>query len=319
LLSLTIEFDTLHFAAKTITKQEFKMLSTSCFTKLPSFQRAFQIHYRRLSTKRLVSWSFDDAAKIGTITLESPETYNALTVEMGKEFSQVVQTVKNQLDENDINVMILQGAGKAFSAGGNLEWLQSLGDVPVHKNIDAMLSFYKSFLCIRELQVPVIAAIQGPAVGAGVGLALACDLRVTSPGPRKLGFTFSRLGISTGMGVSHFLEKAMGGPTAQVNEILLTGKFLSGEESYHHGLVNRLVDDVKSEAHALAEEIASQHPLSVRSIIQTNRQRQNEGLEAALLREAAAQATCYNRGDWGVGLKAARDKTDPIFESYHNK
>jgi len=287
--------------------------------RLPCLKSTFLSHSKKFSTKRLVSCSFDEAAKIGTITLNSPQTYNALTVEMGKEFSQIVHEIKNELDERDINVMILKGAGKAFSAGGDLEWLQSLGDVHVHKNTDAMLSFYKSFLCVRELQVPVIAAIQGPAVGAGVGLALACDLRVTSPGPRKLGFTFTRLGIHTGMGVSHFLEKAMGGPSTKVNEILLTGMFLSGEESYQLGLVNRLVNNVEDGAHTLAEEVASQHPLSVRSLIQTIRQRQNDGLEATLLREAAAQAACYNRGDWGVGLTAVRDKKDPIFDSYHDK
>lgn len=272
----------------------------------------------RFSTQPLVSWTLDEATKVGTITLESPETYNALTVEMGKDFTNAVRDIHSQLSEKNINAMVLTGAGDdAFSAGGNFDWLRSLKEAPVHKNADAMLSFYKSFLCIRDLPVPVIAAIQGPAVGAGAGLALACDLRVISPGPRKFGFTFSRLGIHTGMGVSHLLQRAVS--SAQANEILLTGKFISGEESYRLGLVNRLVDhEVKKEAHLLAGEIAAQHPVSIRTMMQTLRQRQDEGLEAALLREAFAQAACYNREDWGDGLDAILERRDPSFHDYHD-
>jgi enoyl-CoA hydratase len=275
---------------------------------------------RLLSTKPLVSWELDESTKVGTITLESPETYNALTVEMGREFSAAVRQIQSDLTEGskNINAIVLQGAGDdAFSAGGNIDWLRSLSQNPVHKNADAMMSFYKSFLCIRNLPVPVVAAIQGPAVGAGAGLALACDLRVTSPGPRKFGFNFSRLGIHTGMGVSHMLQHSLGA-SAQVNEILLIGEFLSGEEAYDMGLVNRLVDadKVKEEAQKLAHKVAAQHPLSVRSMIQTQRQRQDEGFEATLLREAYAQAVCYNRDDWGAGLDAVLERRDPIFDDY---
>jgi enoyl-CoA hydratase len=278
---------------------------------------------RLLSTKSLVTWELDELTKVGTITLNSPKSYNALTVEMGREFSEVVRTIQWELTEGvkDINAMVLQGAGDAaFSAGGDFEWLRSLRNNTVHKNADAMVSFYKSFLCIRHIPVPVVAAIQGPAVGAGAGLALACDLRVTSPGYRKFGFTFSRLGIHTGMGVSHLLRQSLGS-SAQVNEILLTGKFLSGEEAFNLGLVNRLVDvdKVKEEAQKLAQEVAAQHPLSIRSMIQTLRQQQDEGLEATLLREAYAQAICYNREDWGAGLDSVLERRDPVFDKYNDK
>jgi enoyl-CoA hydratase len=282
-----------------------------------------RILIRSLSSKSLVSWNLDEVTKVGTITLESPATYNALTVEMGQEFASSIREINSDLTtgQKDINAIVLQGSGDgAFSAGGNFDWLRSLRNNPVHVNADSMLRFYKSFLCVRTLPVPVIAAIHGPAVGAGVGLALACDMRITSTGPRKLGFTFSRLGIHTGMGVSHLLQKSLGS-SARVNEILLTGKFLSGEEAYQLGLVNRLVDSneaVKQEAINLAKEVAAQNPVSVRSMIQTLRQNQDEGLEAALIREAYAQAVCYNRGDWGAGLDAVIERRDPKFESYHS-
>lgn len=297
------------------------MMHSRCLAS--SLNRQSRALSRLLSTKPLVSWELDELKKVGTISLESPKTYNALTVEMGREFSAAIRQIHEDLTEGskNINAMVLQSSGDAaFSAGGNFDWLQSLGSFPVHKNADVMLNFYKSFLCIRTLPVPVIAAIQGPAVGAGAGLALACDMRVTSPGPRKFGFTFSKLGIHSGMGVSHLLQKSLGS-SAQVNEILLTGKFLSGEEAFDLGLVNRLVEagKVKDEAYKLAEEVAAQHPVSIRSMIQTLRHRQDEGLESTLLREAYAQAVCYNRGDWGEGLDAVLGRVDPTFDEYSKK
>jgi enoyl-CoA hydratase len=296
-------------------------MANQCCRFIRNIHRGIRI--RLLSSKSLVSWNLDEGTKVGTITLESPSTYNALTVEMGHEFASTIREINYELTtgKKNINAIVLQGSGDgAFSAGGNFDWLRSLRKNPVPTNADAMLQFYKSFLCVRTLPVPVIAAIHGPAVGAGVGLALACDLRISSTGPRKMGFTFSRLGIHTGMGVSHFLQKSLGS-SAKVHEILLTGKFLSGEEAYQLGLLNRLVDTdsaVKPEAIELAKEVAAQNPVSVRSMIQTIRQNQDEGLEATLLREAYAQAVCYNREDWGVGLDAVIDRQDPKFESYHS-
>lgn len=278
------------------------------------------------SNASLVQWSVDEATKIGTLTLNSPKTYNALTVEMGEAFEQMIHNIRRELTSGSVhvNAIVLTGSGEdAFSAGGNVEWLRGLKDNPVYENADAMMSFYQSFLCIRQVPVPVVAAIQGPAIGAGACLAIACDLRVSSRIPRCLGFTFSRLGIHSGMGGSHLLMRALGGPSAKVNEILLTGKTLSGEEAFDLGLLNTLTDEpgqVKNEATRLAEKVAQQNPLSIRSMIQTLRTQQDEGLQAALQREAYAQALCYNRNDWGEGLDAAIEKRDPVFGNYfHDK
>lgn len=276
---------------------------------------------RAFSSKPLVTWSIDESTKVGTITLDSPKTFNALTVEMGHDFQSLVHQVKKDLMDGSVHVnsIVLTGEGDdAFSAGGNVEWLRGLKQEPVYKNADAMMSFYQSFICIRQVPVPVVAAIQGPAIGAGACLAIACDLRVSSRIPRCLGFTFSRLGIHSGMGGSHLLMRALGGPSAIVNEIMLTGKVLSGEEAFDLGLVNTLAEDgqVKAEAKKLAETVARQNPLAVRSMIQTLRHQQDEGLQAALHREAYAQALCYNRDDWGEGLDAAMEKRDPIFDNY---
>lgn len=165
----------------------------------------------------------------------------------------------------------------------------------------------------------MIAAVHGPAMGAGAGLALACDLRTTSAKSKILGLHFSRLGIHAGMGGSHYLPQVISAGSGIVNEILLTGRILSGQECYDLGLANRLCDDAKGAAYELAETIAvGQHPVAVRTLVQTLRQQQDVGLEQALQREALAQAVCYSREDWGEGVNAIAAKRDPTFDPYHS-
>lgn len=119
----------------------------------------------------LVDWRLsakDD--RIGILTLQSERTYNALTVEMGHEFSQMVRNIVTKVTTGglDLRAIVLTGQGtNAFSAGGDLDWLRLLKNNPVQINSDLMLSFYNSFLCIRQVPIPVIAAINGPAIGAG--------------------------------------------------------------------------------------------------------------------------------------------------------
>jgi enoyl-CoA hydratase/carnithine racemase len=289
------------------------------------------ILWRRYSLIRhsssLVSYTVendDNDNKVGILTLNSPKTYNALTMEMGREFKALITEVEHDLQSSsNVQAIVLQGAGdQAFSAGGNLEWLQSLSHNSVHANMDLMLQFYNSFLGMRQrLPVPVIAALQGPAMGAGACLALACDLRVAaSDNTRVLGFPFSKLGIPSGMGGLYMLQQS-GLSTAQATEILLLGKTLTGEEANDLGLVNRLVpkEQVKTEARNLAKEIAQQHPVAVRSMIRSLRLGTDGGLQDALYRDAHAQAMCYNRQDWGRGLQAVAEKRPAEFDEYHSK
>mmetsp|Transcript_18352 Transcript_18352/g.42130 ORF Transcript_18352/g.42130 Transcript_18352/m.42130 type:complete len:343 (+) Transcript_18352:195-1223(+) len=340
-----------------LRSQLFRLLPAACRTsstrnfrspdsKIPS---ALSLASRTVgfSTARrcssLVSWRVeqdDNHKTIGIITLKSPESYNALTVEMGREFQSLVSRLEAELtdaesnaDTKNIGAIVLCGEGdKAFSAGGDLRWLHSLSENSVHANVDAMLRFYKSFLCVRDqIPVPVIGALHGPAVGAGACLALACDLRVAASGDRPiLGFPFSRLGIPTGMGALHLLQTVGKLSSAEAAEILLLGRTLTGEEARDLGLVNRLVsrDTVKDEAKKLAFEIArTAHPVAVRSMVRSLRLGTDGGggggggggLGDCLYKDAHAQAMCYNRRDWGEGLRAAKTRTDPVFEDYHSK
>ena len=273
----------------------------------------------------LVLFSLDEKTKVATLTLNSPSTYNALTVEMGEAFEDMITNrLVPGLKSGEINAnsLVLLGAGeKAFSAGGDLNWLKGLRSNPAHINTDNMISFYRSFLCIRDLQIPTIAAIHGPAIGAGACLATACDMRVASS-RSKIGYTFASLGIHAGMGGSHFLPLSVGRSLA--NEALLTGKVFTGKEAMEVGLVNKLAqtDDpaaVKGEGIELAKKIAQQNPLAVRTMTKSIRLKEDEGLDAALQREAYAQAMCYSRVDWGEGIDANVERRDPVFDDYFSK
>jgi enoyl-CoA hydratase/carnithine racemase len=271
----------------------------------------------------LVSWRAQD--KVGTIELHSHKTLNALTVEMGREFRSLIDQLEQEFHESsNIQAVVLCGEGtQAFSAGGNLEWLMSLHNNSFHANVDLMLQFYTSFLCMRQkIPVPIIAALTGPAMGAGACLAMACDLRVACDDTKRpvLGFPFSKLGIPSGMGGLYLLHHS-GLTTVQANEILMMGKSLTGPEALQLGLVNRVVpiDRVKREAWSMAREISVKHPVAVRSMIRNCRLEQDRGLVDALHRDAYAQAMCYARSDWGRGLEAVAQKCEADFDNYHLK
>lgn len=297
--------------------------------KSPSHQRMILPNGRRpfsseSASEPLVQWEVDEEQKVGTITLQSPKTFNALTVEMGRDFEQLIGRVEKDLNNHsNVQAIVIQGAGdQAFSAGGNLNWLLSLHENSVHGNVDAMLNFYNSFLCMRRtIPVPIIAALQGPAMGAGACLALACDLRVAAEGDvRVLGFPFTKLGIPSGMGGLYLLQQ-QGCSAARATEILLCGHTLTGDEASQLGLINQLVppSQVKKAAHSFAAKIASRHPVAVRSLIRSWRLGSDSGLFDALYRDAHAQAMCYNRDDWGRGLQAVAEKRDANFDDYHSK
>ena len=132
---------------------------------------------------------------------------NALTEPMGDALTAVVTRLQS---DPGVRCAVLTGAGRAFSAGGDLDWLmQRHRDTP-ENNISVMTKFYKRFLVMRQIPVPVIAAINGPAIGAGLCLAVGgADVRVASSGA-KLGVTFTKLGLHPGMAATHFLPQLVG-------------------------------------------------------------------------------------------------------------
>lgn len=166
------------------------------------------------------------------LTLNHPENLNAMTVEMGDEVTAVVRALQQ---DQSARVLILTGAGRGFCAGGAVGNLQNRA---AGKEGGAPKDFYKRFLALRQLEIPTIAAINGPAVGAGFCIALACDLRVAAANA-KMGLNFVRLGIHPGMAATFTTPHIVG--MAKACEVIFTGRLYSGEEAFALGLVNRVV------------------------------------------------------------------------------
>ena len=190
---------------------------------------------------------------VATITLARPEKRNALNAAMAKQVGAAVQ------EASDSRVTIITGTERAFCAGGDLEELQRWSDMGGDE-IGSVLyeSFQGMIRAIRSSDSIVIAALNGAAVGAGMDLALACDLRVAAAGA-KLGQVWVTLGVIPGTGGA-WLTQVLAGP-GRAAELLLTGDLITAEQALEVGLVNEVVlpDQLLPRAQALAERIL-RHP-----------------------------------------------------------
>jgi enoyl-CoA hydratase/carnithine racemase len=254
---------------------------------------------------------------VALVVLDDPERRNAMTEAMGRALASVVADLGT---DPELRAAVLTGAGSAFSAGGDLAMIEARaaagrsapGEPARGRNRAFMRDFYALFLSLRELPVPTLAAIQGPAIGAGLAVALACDLRLAARDAR-LGLNFARLGIHPGMGSSWTLPRLVG--PAHAADLLLSGRAVDGVEAERMGLVNRAVEReaVVPEALALAEEIASCAPLAVRGARRALAQAFDATLSEQLDFEAEQQALCYETEDLSEGLRAARERRAPRF------
>jgi enoyl-CoA hydratase len=245
---------------------------------------------------------------IVTLTLNHPENLNAMTAEMGDEVTDVMRTL-NQ--DQSARVLILTGAGRAFSAGGAKSTLQSR-TTSRSTSTEAPKAFYKRFLSLRQLEIPTIAAINGPAVGAGFCIALACDMRIAAANAR-MGLNFVRLGIHPGMAGTFTTPRIVG--MAKACEVIFTGRLYTGEEAFAMGLVNRVVpaEKLMDETMALAHEIAGNAPIALRLAKRALYKGDADLLEAALEVESEHQAYTWTTEDAKEGIAAMTEKRAPQF------
>jgi enoyl-CoA hydratase/carnithine racemase len=251
----------------------------------------------RVVTRDLVKWEKTEALKNGksvaVVSFNRPKQLNALDSALAKEFREIIGN--NIAKDDSIGALVLTGEGdKAFSAGGDYEFLlERCRDQP-YNNTQQMLKFYESFLTplLVRLQVPTVAAINGFAIGAGLCVAMACDIRVTCP-EAKMGVTFSQLGLHPGMGSTHFLPYLLNHQIASY--LLLTGDVVDGNKAKELGMVLEVVpkDNVRSKAIEIAEKMAQHPQLAVKTCLKSLRVQQLEMLDRHLMREADAQAQCY--------------------------
>jgi 2-(1,2-epoxy-1,2-dihydrophenyl)acetyl-CoA isomerase len=201
----------------------------------------------------------------------------------------------------DCRAIVLCSEGKNFCAGANFAAGNPAG-----------VSLYEHAVRLFATALPVVAAIQGAAVGGGLGLALSADFRVASPGSRFSG-NFARLGIHHGFGVTVTLPLVVGHQRAL--EMLYTGLRVGGDDAHAIGLCDRLVatEQIREAAVALAEEIATSSPLAVRAIRQTMRGDLAERLREATAHEELEQAKLFGTSDFREGVSASAERRTPRF------
>lgn len=245
----------------------------------------------------VVTLAFNDAAR-----------RNAMTPELGDALQSAVQSLRT---DPSVRVVVLTGNGGAFSAGGDLRMLERLRAASRDESRAFMLGFYARYLSILDLEVPTIAAIDGPAIGAGLCVALACDLCIVSE-DSKLALNFVQLGLHPGMGATYLAPRKVGPQRAA--ELLLTGRRFDGREAAAMGLALRAVPAarVREEALAMAQSIATNAPLAVRALKQAFAV-DRAALSAALAFEAEQQSVSYASADLSEGLAAAAQKRAPQF------
>ena len=212
---------------------------------------------------------------------------------------------------------VICSEGKSFCAGahfggGSGERAAGFGAFVAAEDSTPIGPFYEAAVRMFQVEIPMVAAVHGPAVGAGFGLAAACDLRVSCP-EAFMATNFVKLGIHPGFGISLTLPELVG--PARAADILLTGRRIGGEEAFSLGLVNRLVpaDQVRATAIALAQEIAGAAPLAVQSTRATLRKALYERVRAQLAHERAVQDRLSATADAEEGIAAMLERRDPIF------
>ncbi len=251
----------------------------------------------------------EPAPGIRLITLNRPQVRNAMTAEITASWDSAMDAVA---EDRDIRALIVTGEGSSFCSGADLSWLDQTAaeDITTDRLRDRMLPFYRSWLKPRQLPFPVIAAVNGPVVGAGVCLALACDLRLAST-TAHFSTPFIFLGTHGGMGATWLLPEAIG--VSRAREMLYTGRQVSPDEALNWGLVSGVAEDVLAQALELATRIAASGPIALR-LTKIGLTQAAAGLESAIQWEALAQPVTMTTSDLHEGVAAVRKHRTPRFE-----
>jgi len=245
---------------------------------------------------------------VAVLTLDNPGQRNAMSDAMTASW---VAAVDELAQDRDVRAVVVTGEGSAFCSGGNTSWIASEPDAGVDALRDRMLPFYRAWLSIRRLEVPTIAAINGAAIGAGLCLALACDIRYAARGAR-MGVPFVKLGMHAGMAGTYLLPDVVG--PAAARDLLLTGRLVDADEALGLGLVSRVLDQdtFQEEVLATAGEIAVTAPIASR-LTKVALAGGHADFETALQWEALAQPITLATEDLQEGIAAAQGKRAPQF------
>lgn len=233
---------------------------------------------------------------VAILELQDPP-HNFLSADQISEIADILHRLD---DDMDVRAVVLAAQGRSFCAGANFGG----GDDRLRTS---PADLYAQAARLFEVQLPVIAAVQGPAIGGGLGLAMAATIRITCPAAR-FSANFVKLGIHQGFGLSVTLPELLG--PSKAAQVLLSGKRYSGEEATAIGLADECVPDemVRRRALEVASEIAAGAPLAIRSIHATLRAGLADRIRAATDHEAAEQARLFATQDAAEGLASVNER-----------
>ncbi len=247
---------------------------------------------------------------VGTITLDRPDRLNAFDVDMLRELADAVRAMT---EDDAVRAIVLTGSGRGFCAGADLERLSgSPGEIDEAEAMALVRTGSEVVQLLHRAPKPVLASLNGPAAGGGVGLALACDLRIAAESA-SLGLVFHRLGLHPDFGTSWFVPRLAG--SAAALELLWTPRMLPAARCLELGLVNRVVQDelLHHETAAWAARLAALPPIAARLAKRAVREAESTTLAESLIIEARHCQECFRSADAAEGLEAYHAKRVPVF------
>jgi enoyl-CoA hydratase/carnithine racemase len=249
---------------------------------------------------------------IAQITLNRPDNRNSMTPDVLEGLRDAVATVRG---DPEVRCVIVTGRGRSFCAGADFRSgaQRDTGSEGFQAPQDRSFAMYSPFLALLDIEVPVIGALNGHAIGGGLGLAIVCDLRVANKDARY-GANFVRLGLHPGMATTYLLPRLLGVPRGV--ELLLTGRLISGAEAAEYGLAHYAVEaeQVLPRSLELAREIASAAPLAVRWTKRSIYRGLDWDPVSAAELEAHAQSRTLETEDSREGIRALLEKRDADFK-----
>lgn len=258
--------------------------------------------------------TINTADHITTLTLNRPDTMNPLgAAGDGDVFAAACDAINADMD---VRCVILTGAGRAFSAGGDIKAMKektgNFGGSGAQIADGYRDNIHKVLRALYGLRVPLIAAVNGPAIGLGCDLACLADIRIASE-KAKFGVTFLKLGIIPGDGGTWILPRIIG--EARAAELFYTGDVIDAATALEWGLVSRAVpaEALMAEAQALAHKVAAMPPHALRQAKNLMRQGRAVGYDTALEMAANAQALMHLTADHAEGVDALLEKRAPVF------
>lgn len=258
---------------------------------------------------------YQQEGAVVTLTMNQDETRNAISSD---EMIDAFEQAANRINRDDrVSVVILTGNGKAFSSGGNVKDMHEkkgmFGGSPVELREGYRRGIQRIPLAMHNLEVPLIAAVNGPAIGAGCDLAMMCDIRIASR-QAKFAESFAKIGIIPGDGGAWFLPRVIG--MSRACEMAFTGEAVDADTALQWGMVSEVTEpeDLMSAARKMAERIAANPARALRMTKKLLKEGQKVSLETLLELSASMQSLAHHTHDHAEAVSAMLEKRNPSFK-----